>query len=258
MPPAQLLADLGNLAAHQPEFVATSCKTYDLRRRRVVLYRGDAVQLGRNVLQRSERRPAYDRRHQGGNHQRNQHERCGRSQAGLDVIQKECRRERYPLLAELLVPVAEWEVEFEYFRWFRQYFHLVQETTPHQLRQRCSPWQKRSGQIFVGRNQHHSVKIRDRNFVYQGIFFSGLELRAQSFADFKGMSHKIVDFLGSVRGRPQTLLARLQQRLLGLEKYLVGQVIRSFLGGLQELIERLRGNYSRQDRRDEQHQPRHH
>src|SRR5260370_18416351 len=108
MHPAQLLADLGNLAAHQPEFVATSCKTYDLRRRRVVLSRGDAVQLGRNVLHRSERRPAYDRRHQGGNPQRNHPERDLRSQAGLDVLQKESRRERYPHLAEWLVPVAEW------------------------------------------------------------------------------------------------------------------------------------------------------
>src|ERR1700680_2447654 len=57
--PAQLLADLGYLQAYQSQFVAAPCEAFRLRRRRVVLSCGNAIQLRGDVTQRGERRAAH-------------------------------------------------------------------------------------------------------------------------------------------------------------------------------------------------------
>ncbi len=134
----------------------------------------------------------------------------------------------------------------------------MQKISLHQLRERRSARQERPRKVFVRRDQNHSVKIADRNFIDKWIFFCRPELRAQSFIHFEGVSYKVVNFLGSVRSGPQTLLACLHQRVFSLQKNLLPQVIRSRVGSLQQLIEELRGKHARQDRRDEQHQARHH
>src|SRR5712691_5633135 len=50
MHPPQLLSDLGNLPAHQAQFIAASSDAFQLWRWHVVLSRGDAVQLRGDIL----------------------------------------------------------------------------------------------------------------------------------------------------------------------------------------------------------------
>src|SRR6266850_5102986 len=102
----------------------------------------------------------------------------------------------------------------------------MQEISLHELREGCSSWQKCPRQIFIGRGQDHSVKVRDRNLINQRIVLGGFESCTQSFADFEGVSDKIMDFLTGVRGRPQALSASLEQRMLRLEEYLLCQIFR--------------------------------
>src|SRR5712664_266309 len=255
---AQLLADLGNFPAHQSEFIAARSEAFDFRRRRVVLSRGDAVQLRRDAPQWGERRTAYERRQQGGNYQRNQHERRGRAQAWLDLFQQDSGVERHADFPEWLSPFAERIVKLENFRRSPKHFYLMEEISLHQLRKSRSSRQKCSRQGLIGRNQHHPVMVNNRHFVNQRIVFRGFELRAQSFVDFESMSYVIVNFLRSVRCRAQTLFPVVRQRVLRLQKHLARQVVGSHAGGLQELLQELRREYARQDRRDEQHQARHH
>ncbi len=80
----------------------------------------------------------------------------------------------------------------------------------------------------------------------------------ETFVNFESVSDVVVDLLRSVRSRPHALLSCVVQGALRLEEYVGREIICPVLGGLQHLIEKLRRENARQDRGDEQHQPRHH
>src|SRR5580704_3741421 len=183
---AQLLADLGNLAAHRAKLVRAGNETFHFRSGHVELSRGDAIQLIGNSAQRSKRRTADNSREACRDNERKENDGANLFDGRQNVMQQQARRNGDAHFAERLATLAERESEFVDLWKARENLYLMQKTTLRQLREWRAMRQEFALRRFVGRYQNHAVAIGNRDLVDVDGVFVGSHLRAKAFIDFEG------------------------------------------------------------------------
>src|SRR5579871_5272912 len=147
---AQLLPDLGDLAADRAEFVGAGDEAFHLGSGHIKLSRGDAIQLIRYSAQRSERRAADDCRESRGDNEREENDRADLFDGWQNVVEQQAGRNGDAHFTERLTALAERESEFVDFRQTRENSYLMQEAALRQLGKWRAMRQEFALRRFVG------------------------------------------------------------------------------------------------------------